>query len=155
LKKCWDDIIYYRGLENGLYVLKNDIQIIKNQKKEDKAVAKSIKEEAKAFAKAEKKPAAKRAKKDKDSNNMTMLDFVEANKSNSNNNNNMQIAEPKDCEDDDSNFNKKGICLFSEDEPYYEIIDNKSVNMCTFSEDSNTNTYNFDNKSVNMCLFSD
>ena len=86
LKKCWDDIIYYRGLENGLYVLKNDIQSKKNQKKEEKAVAK-----------AEKKPVAKRAKKD--TNSRSMLDFVETN-------NNIQIAEPKDCEEDE-NFNKK------------------------------------------------
>ena len=41
LKKCWDDIIYYRCLENGLYVLKNDILNKKNQKKEEKAVAKT------------------------------------------------------------------------------------------------------------------
>ena len=136
LKKCWDDIIYYRCLENGLYVLKNDIQSKKNQKKEEKAVVKSIKEEAKAAAKAEKKPAAKRAKKD--TNSRSMLDFVEANK------NNMEIAEPKDCEEDedeDEDLNKKGICLFSEDEPY---------------ENSN-NEYNNKkvSKNVNMSLFSD
>jgi putative phage-type endonuclease len=134
LKNCWDDIIYYRSLENGLYVLKNDIQTKKTQKKEEKAITKTIKEETKAIAKAEKKPAAKRAKKD--TNSRSMLDFVEANK------NNMEIAEPKDCEEDeDEDLNKKGICLFSEDEPY---------------ENSN-NEYNNKNvsKSVNMCLFSD
>jgi putative phage-type endonuclease len=160
LKKCWGDIIYYRGLENGLYILKNDIQNKKNQKKEEKTVAKNIKEEAKALAKAEKKPAAKRAKKDKDSNNMTMLDFVETN-------NNMQIAEPKDYEEDE-NFNKKGLCLFSEDEPYYEneesnyitdnITDNKTVNMCLFSEDESTqksNNDNFKKQTINLCLFND
>jgi len=134
LKKCWDDIIYYRGLENGLYVLRNDIQSKKNQKKEEKAVAK-----------AEKKPAAKRAKKD--TNSRSMLDFVEANK------NNMEIAEPKDCEEDeDKDLNKKGICLFSEDEPYYEITDKKSINMCLFNEDENI-VNNDNNKSI--CLFSD
>jgi putative phage-type endonuclease len=129
LKKCWDDIIYYRGLENGLYVLKNDIQSKKNQKKEEKAVAKNIKEEAKAIAKAEKKPVAKRAKKD--TNSRSMFDFFEANK------NNMEIAEPKEDEDDeDEDLNKKGICLFSEDENVinnnYENVDNKNV--CLFSD---------------------
>ena len=137
LKKCWDDIIYYRCLENGLYVLKNDILNKKNQKKEEKAVAKTIKEEAKAAAKAEKKPAAKRAKKD--TNSRSMLDFVEANK------NNMEIAEPKDeDEDEDEDLNKKGICLFSEDEPYE-------------NENSN-NEYNNNkkiSKTVNISLFSD
>ena len=135
LKKCWDDIIYYRCLENGLYVLKNDILNKKNQKKEEKAVAKTIKEEAKAAAKAEKKPAAKRAKKD--SNNMSMLDFVEANK------NNMEIAEPKD---EDEDLNKKGICLFSEDELYN---DESYINKVSNSNDKKVS------KSVNMSLFSD
>jgi putative phage-type endonuclease len=111
LKKCWDDIIYYRCLENGLYVLKNDIQSKKNQKKEEKALAKE-----------EKKPVSKRAKKD--TNSRSMLDFVEANK------NNMEISEPKE----DENFNKKGICLFSEEEPY-EITDKKKINTIIFNED--------------------
>ena len=129
LKKCWDDIIYYRCLENGLYVLKNDIQSKKNQKKEEKTVAKSIKEEAKAVSKAEKKPVAKRAKKD--TNSRSMLDFVEANK------NNMEIVEPKDCEEEeDEDLNKKGICLFSEDENIinnnYDNVEKKSV--CLFSD---------------------
>ena len=114
LKKCWDDIIYYRCLENGLYVLKNDIQSKKNQKKEEKA-----------FAKAEKKPVAKRAKKD--TNSRSMLDFVEANK------NNIEIAEPRDF-DEDEDLNKKGICLFSEDEPYENEYNNKNVNMSLFSD---------------------
>jgi len=159
LKNCWDEIIYYRGLENGLYVLRNDIQIKKNQKKEEKAVAKTIKEEAKAIAKAEKKPAAKRSKKSSNDTNMTILDFIETN-------NNMQIAEPKDCEEDE-NFNKKGVCLFSEDEPfensnneYYNDDNNNNNNkrVCLFSDEEpseKSNNDNFNKKNVNMCLFSD
>ena len=168
LKKCWDEIIYYRNLDNGLYYLNIEAQKYREAIKADKALeraeAKAIRDEAKATAlaiakeekalakaeaktgaKAEKKPVAKRAKKD--SNSRSMLDFVEANK------NNMEIAEPKDYEDEEEDLNKKGICLFSEDEPYYENNDN-NTNVCLFS-DNEPSSISINIEKRNLSLFSD
>ena len=139
LEKCWNDIIYYRSLENGLFVLKNDIQYLKDQKKDEKIEEKLLSKTV------EKKPSAKRAKKDtKDTNTITMLDFIEKNKDISN------IAEPKDEYYEDNHIINKGVCLFSEDD------DNNS----SFCNSMNTD-YDYDyenvnnNKSVNFSLFSD
>jgi hypothetical protein len=136
LEKCWNDIIYYRSLENGLFVLKNDIQYLKDQKKDEKLEEKLLTKKT-----VEKKPSAKRAKKD--ATNITMLDFIEKNKDIS------IVAEPKDEYYEDNNIINKGICLFSEEDDNSSISNTNSMNT-----DYNYD-YENDNKSVNFSLFSD
>lgn len=98
LEKCWNDILYYRGLENGLEVLKADILAMKDIKKSDKAEEKAIKAEQKALekaaAKSEKKvTGAKRTKKE--SVDANMLNFFKASESITN-----DKAEPKEMDDE-------------------------------------------------------
>ena len=131
LKKCWDDIKYYRALENGLFVLKNDIQCKKDQKKEEKAIAKL-----------EKKPVAKRSKKDKDIN-LSMLNFVELNKNIQSTKVEEKTTFDEDEFYDDKSINSSGISLFSP-EP-----DNVQQNIDYDSDDISD-----DIRSVNVSLFS-
>ena len=136
LDKCWSDILYYRGLENGLETLKSDILIMRDIKKSEKndakeqakAEKKEAKEASKMTAKSEKKiTGSKRTKKD--SIDVTMLNFVET------------VAEPKvksislDDNYDDISFDTS-ISHFTE-EPDIMNKDIKSSN--NFDEDYELN----------------
>jgi len=99
LEKCWNDILYYRSIENGLAILKSDIATIKDIKKSEKNDAKEIQKAEKEAAKAEAKQAKETAKSEKkltgtkrtkkETIDATMLNFFKSSQTDN-------IAEPKE-----------------------------------------------------------